>query len=167
MVARGIRKALNDDIEAQKASVEAAERQRQEELDKQRFRRAVYWYDVKSGLWCEVEAVRLRLDQKIVWTFHTEKPTRYIGGWGYTNRETGEYVRLESGFVADGLPHPVWIGGPLIKEHLRVKSQCILISNIGKLPDLFWELYKTKVSIPMIQEAFKEYHNGRAKGNRH
>ncbi|MFC1907724.1 hypothetical protein ACFLW8_06535 [Chloroflexota bacterium] len=161
MVARGIRKALNDDIEAQKASVEAAERQRQEELEKQRFRRAVCWYDVKSGLWCEVETVRTRLDRKIIWTFHAEKPKRYIGGWGYTDRETGEYVRLESGFVADGLPHPVWIGGPLITKHLRFKLQSTLISNIGKLPDLFWELYQIKVSIPAIQEAFREYQDGR------
>ena len=161
MVVRGLRKRFNGDIAAQRASVEAAERKRQAELEKQRFRRSVCWYDVKSGLWCEVEAFRIRLDRKIIWTFHTEKPKRFVGGWGYTDRETGEYVRLESGFVADGLPHPVWIGGPLIKERLRTKSQCLLINNIGKLPDLFWELYQIKVSIPAIQEAFREYQDGR------
>jgi len=41
------------------------------------------------------------------------------------------------------------------KSNIKLRQQ--LINNISRLPQIFWELYQIRVSIPMIQEAFKEY----------
>ena len=175
MVLRGIRKRFNDDIEAQKLSIEMADRQRQEEIDKERLRHSVAWYHVNSGQWLEVE---LRRDYGGWFTFFTsypEKPERFINTiWGIKSKETGEFYRTEAGFIADGLAHAVWISGgkwnfnrrersgryQFDHEESKIKLHRQLITNISKLPQLFWELYQIRVSIPMIQQAFKEYQDG-------
>lgn len=172
MVARGIRKHLNNDPEAQQASVAAAERQHQTELDKERLRRSVAWYHAASGQWLEIKLRRDYGGWLTLFTSYPEKPERFISTtWGIKSKETGEFYRTEAGFIADGLPHAVWIGGGqwnfnrrerssrylFDHEESKIKLHQQLITNISRLPQLFWDLYQIRVSIPMIQEAFKEY----------
>ncbi len=174
MVARGIRKRLNDDVEAQKLSIETAERQHQADLDKERLRHSVSWYHVASGQWLEVES-RRGFGGKLTFTSYPEKPERFIDTpWGIKSNETGEYYRTEAGFIADGLAHAVWVRGGKWNfnrrerssrhqfDHERSKSKLHqqLITNISRLPQIFWELYGIRVSIPEIQQAFKEYQDG-------
>ena len=174
MVKRGIRKQFNDDIEAQKASLAAAECQRQAALDKERLRYSVSWYHVNSGQWLEVES-RRGFGGKLTFISYSEKPERFINTtWGIKSKETGEFYRTEAGFIADGLPHAVWVSGSkwnfnrrerfsrYLFDHdvSKIKLHQQLITNISRLPQLFWELYQIRVSIPMIQEAFKEYQDG-------
>ncbi len=174
MVARGIRKQFNDDIEAQKASIKMAERQRQIDLDKERLRHSVSWYHVASGQWLEVESPR-GFGGKLTFTSYPEKPERFINTpWGIKSNETGEHYRTEAGFIADGLAHAVWVSGGVWNFNRRERSGSYqfdhemsksklhrqLITNISKLPQIFWELYQIRVSIPMIQEAFREYQDG-------
>ena len=172
MVARGIRKRFNDDSEAQKASIETAERQRQADLDKERLRYSISWYHAASGQWLEVESRRGFGGNKITFTSYPEKPERFIDTpWGIKSKETGEFYRTEAGFIADGLAHAVWVSGGTWNFNRRERSGRYqydhdesktrryqqLITNISRLPQIFWELYHIRVSIPMIQRAFKEY----------
>ena len=174
MVARGIRKHLNNDPEAQQASVAAAEWQHQAVLDKERLRYSVSWYHVNSGQWLEVESPH-GFGDKLTFTSYLEKPERFINTtWGIKPKETDEFYRTEAGFIADGLAHAVWIGGGqwnfnrrehssrylFDHEESKIKLHQQLITNISRLPQLFWDLYQIRVSIPMIQEAFKEYQDG-------
>ena len=174
MVARGIRKRFNDDIKAQKASVAAAELQRQAELDKDRLRYSVSWYHVNSGQWLEVESP-LRFRGKLKFTSYLEKPRRFINTtWGIKSNETDEFYRTEAGFIADGLAHAVWVSGgrwnfnrrerssryQFDHKYSKIKLHQQLINNISRLPQIFYDLYGIRVSIPMIQEAFKEYQDG-------
>jgi len=171
MVVRGIRKRFNDDLEAQKASIEMANYQRHVEIDKERLRRSVAWYHAASGQWLEVESSR-GFGGKLTFTSYPEKPERFIDTtWGIKSNETGEFYRTEAGFIADGLTHVVWVRGgkwnfnrrehssryQFDHEKSNIKLRQQLITNISRLPQLFWELYQIRVSIPMIQEAFKEY----------
>ena len=171
MVVRGIRKRFNDDLEAQKASVAAAERQRQADLDKERLRHSVAWYHVNSGQWLEVESPR-GFGGKLTFTSYPEKPERFIDTpWGIKSNETGEFYRTEAGFIADGLAHAVWVSGgkrnfnrrerssryQFDHEKSKTKLHRQLITNISRLPQIFYDLYGIRVSIPMIQQAFKEY----------
>ena len=111
MVKRGIRKQFNDDIEAQRASVEAAEWQHQAELDKERLRHSVSWYHVSSGLWLEVESP-LGFGGKLTFTSYSKKPEHFIDTtWGIKSNKTGKFYRTEAGFIADGLTHAVWVSG--------------------------------------------------------
>jgi len=174
MVARGIRKRFNNDLEAQLASIAQADWQREAELDKQRLRFSVAWYHVGSGLWLEVESPR-GFGGKLTVTSYPEKPERFIDTpWGIKSKEAGDFYRTEAGFIADGLPHAVWVGGGrfifnrrerssrFLFDHEKSKSRLHqqLIVNINKLPQIFYDLYGIKVSIPMIQQAFKEYQDG-------
>ena len=175
MVARGIRKQFNDDIEAQKASVEAAERQHQAELEMERLRRSIAGYHAASGQWLEIELRRDYGSWLTLFTSYPEKPERFVSTtWGIKSKETGEFYRTEAGFIADGLPHAVWVSGSkwnfnrrerssrylFDHEESKIKLHQQLITNVSRLPQLFWDLYQIRVSIPMIQEAFKEYQDG-------
>ena len=172
MVARGIRKHLNNDPEAQKASVAAAERQHQADLDKERLRRSVAWYHAASGQWLEIELRRGYGSWLTLFTSYPEKPERFINTtWGIKSKETGEFYRTEAGFIADGLPHAVWVSGSkwnfnrrkrssrylFDHEESKIKLHQQLITNISRLPQIFWDLYQIRASIPMLQQAFKEY----------
>ena len=174
MVKRGIRKQFNDDIEAQQASVAAAEWQHQADLDKERLRYSVAWYHVSSGQWLEVESPR-GFGGKLTFTSYPEKPERFIDTtWGIGSKETGEFYRTEAGFIADGLAHAVWVSGGkwdfnrrehssryrFDHEESKIKRYQQLINNISRLPQIFWDLYQIRVSIPEIQQAFKEYQDG-------
>jgi hypothetical protein len=177
MVVRGIRKHLNNDPEAQKASVEAAERQRLAALDELRHRYSVCWYDAKDGVWAEVEAISLEFDRPMVrevrFTFHAVKPVRKVSSLGLRIRDTGEFFEFESGFVADGLNHAVWISGgnwmhnrcfrelrqEFNRNESKYKIHAQLVTSISPLPSLFWELYRLRISIPQIQEAYNQYLN--------
>ena len=172
MVQRGIRKRFNDDIGAQKASIEAADLQRQEEIDKERLRYSVSWYHVNSGQWLEVKLRRGYGGWLTLFTSHPEKPQRFINTtWGIKSNETDEFYRTEAGFIADGLAHAVWVSGGKWNFNSRERSSRYqfdhdiskiklhqqLLTNISRLPQLFWDVYQIRVSIPMIQRAFKEY----------
>jgi hypothetical protein len=177
MVVRGIRKNLNNDPEAQKASVEAAELQRQAALDELRHWYSVCWYNAKGGVWVEVEAISLEFDRPMVrevrFSFHTTKPVRKVSTWGVKIRDTDEFFVFESGFVADGLNHALWISGgnwiharrfrelrqEFDRNQSKYKIHTKLVTNINALPALFWELYRLKISIPQIQEAYHQYLN--------
>ncbi len=176
MVQRGIRKRLNDDLEAQKASIEMANYQHQADLDKERLRYSVAWYHVASDQWLEVEVkVDYRYGNKVTLAAYSEKPERFLNTtWGIKSNETGEFYRTEAGFIADGLAHAVWVSGGKWnfnrREHSsryqfdhgesKIKRHQQLIANISRLPQIFYDLYGIKISIPMIQEAFKEYQDG-------
>ena len=175
MVAKGIRKRFNDDIDAQMASIAQAEWQRQAELDKVRLRQSVAWYHAASGQWLEVEVERF--GHKVTFTSYPEIPTRHIIEYSVTAKQTGEHHIVEAGFIADGLTHAVWVSGgkwEYDKEYGsrtcfdKDKSKCRLyqqlIVNIGKLPQIFYELYGIRISIPMIQQAFKEYQETERQG---
>jgi len=179
MVQRGIRKQFNDDIEAQKVSVAAAEWQHQAEIDKERLRYSVSWYHASSGQWLEVEVSNFQQvnsrphpERQVIFRSCPEKPERFLDTtWGVTSRETGEFYRTEAGFIADGLTHAVWVSGgtwnfnrrehsgryQFDHEESKIKLRQQLVTNISRLPQIFWELYQIRVSIPMIQQAFKEY----------
>jgi len=172
MVARGIRKHLNNDPEAQKASIEAADRQHQAELDKERLRRSVAWYHAAGGQWLEIELRRDYGGWLTLFTSYPEKPERFINTtWGIKPKETDEFYRTEAGFIADGLAHAVWVSGGKWNFNSRERSSRYqfdhdiskiklhqqLLTNISRLPQLFWDVYQIRVSIPMIQRAFKEY----------
>jgi hypothetical protein len=173
MVIRGIRKHFNNDPEAQMASIEAAKLQRRQEHDALRLRYSISWYNAKGGLWSEIEAISLDLPVvwKVTFTFHEKKPERRVSTWGLKKRETGEFLPFESGFIGDGLSHPVWTNeGRLVhnrrlgefwlefdREKSKYKMHAQLVTGIGALPDLFWELYGLRVSIPQIQEAYRQY----------
>ncbi len=173
MVQRGIRKQFNDDIEAQMASIEMANYQRQAELDKERLRYSISWYHAASGQWLEVESRRGFGGNKITFTSYPEVPTRQIIRYSVKAQETGEHYIVEAGFIADGLTHAVWIRGGkweydkdsgartcFDKNESKIRLYHQLITNISRLPQIFWELYQTRVSIPMIQQAFKGYQDG-------
>ena len=175
MVQRGIRKQFNDDVEAQKASVAAAEQQRQAELDKERLRRSVAWYHAASGQWLEIELRRGYGGWLTLFTSYPEKPERFINTtWGIKPKETDEFYRTEAGFIADGLPHAVWVSGSkwnfnhrersgrfqFDHEESKIRLHQQLINNISRLPQIFWELYQIRVSIPEIQQVFKEDQDG-------
>lgn len=168
MVVRGLRKKFNDDIEAQKLSVEASNHRHQVELDKERFRKSVAWYHAASGWWLEVEVSFW--GREVTFNSYPEIPTRRILQYSIQSKETNEHHIVEVGFVADGLIHAVWVeGGKWVydkdyKRYLylepgrsKVRLHQQLITNISRLPQLFWELYQVRISIPMIQEAFKKY----------
>lgn len=177
MVVRGIRKHLNNAPEAQKASVEAAEQQRLANQDNLRHRYSVCFYNNKGAVWVEVESIPLEfarsMVREVIFTLHATKPLRKVSTWGLTIRNTDEFCVFESGFVADGLSHAVWIGGgrwtynrhpyehrlEFDKEKSKHKVHAQLITNIGPLPKLFWELYGLRISIPQIQEGYNKYLN--------
>ena len=54
MVARGIRKRFNNDLDAQIESVQRANYERWAALDRKRLRFSVAWYHAASGQWLEV-----------------------------------------------------------------------------------------------------------------
>jgi len=156
------------------ASIAKAALQRQAELDKERLRQSVSWYHAASGQWLEVEVVSF--GHKLTFTSYPEKPERFIDTpWGIKSKETGEHYRTEAGFIADGLAHAVWVSGgkwnfnrrehssrhQFDHEKSNIKLRQQLITNIGKLPQIFFDLYNIRISIPMIQQAFKEYQDGR------
>ncbi len=85
MVVRGIRKRFNDDLEAQKASVEAAKWQRQAELDKERLRHSLAWYHAVSVQWLEVEVERF--GHKVTFNSYPEIPTRHIIRYSVKSKE--------------------------------------------------------------------------------
>ena len=101
-------------------------------------------------------------------------PTRQFIKFSVTQKETGEHHLVEADFIADGLTHAVWVSGGkwehdkdygsricLEKDKSKVRLHQQLMVNISRLPQIFWELYQIKVSIRMIQQAFKEYQDGR------
>lgn len=170
MVARGIRKRFNDNVEAQTASIEMANYQRQAELDRKRLRQSVSWYHAASGQWLEVEVDRF--GHKVTFNSYPEIPARHIIQYSIKSQD-GEHHIVECGFIADGLTHAVWVSGGKWERDKdygirtcfdKDKSKCRLyqqlIANIGKLPQIFFDLYSIRVSIPMIQQAFKEFQDG-------
>ena len=174
MVARGIRKRFNDDLDAQKASIEWANYQHQADLDNECLRQSVAWYDVKCGWWLEVEATVAFGGHKMAFNSYPDKPERFIKtAWGIKDKGTEEFHETEAGFIADGLPHAVWVSGGTWRinhrdrstgcqfdhETSKIKLHQQLIVNISRLPQIFFDLYGIRLSIPMIQQAFKEYQN--------
>lgn len=156
MVHTGFRKKLSGDLVAQMASVQVGEAERWAKLDSQRFRRSVCWFDSKGGIWCEIEYT-YGATISVKWSFHATRPERYIGNWSGPCAEAGETLRLESGFVADGLFHLVWVGGRLVKDQLKARAFSQLIVNFHKVPVVLYELFQVRVSIPSIQESYLQY----------
>ena len=168
MVARGIRKRFNNDLDAQIESVQRANYERWAVLDRERLRFSVAWYHAASGQWLEVEIERF--GHKVTFTSYPDIPKRKFTGLVLTSKQTGEDYIIEVGFIADGLTHAVWVSDgkwTYDKEygsHISLdkdKSKCRLyqqlVVNISKLPQIFSELYGITVSIPQIQQAIKEY----------
>jgi len=166
MVARGIRKRFNNDLDAQIESVQRANYERWAALDRKRLRFSVAWYHAASGQWLEVEVDSFH---QVMFNSYPETPARHIIKFSVTSKETENYI-VECGFIADGLLHGVWISGGKWehdKEHgSRIcfdkdKSKCKLyqqlVVNITRLPQIFLELYGLQISIPQIRQAFRVY----------
>ena len=166
MVARGIRKRFNNDLEAQMASVQRANYERWAALDRKRLRFSVAWYHAASGQWLEVEVDSFH---QVTFNSYPETPARHIIKYSVTSKETEDHI-VECGFIADGLGHAVWIsGGRWTRDKEfgsqmyfdKDKSKCRLyqqlVVNINRLPQIFYDLYGIRVSSPMMQRAIKEY----------
>lgn len=173
MVARGIRKMLNNDLEAQKASVAKAEAKRRAELDKQRLRFSISWYDIKTDAWFEFECKKTSNGISTTFDTHSEVPFRPLKLWTVASHVTGERLPVEAGFIGDGLQHCVWISGVQLEfgkrgqwprevfgtPESKTKTHGELVTGIGRLPYLFYELYGIRVSIPMIQRSVRVYND--------
>lgn len=168
MVLKGLRKEYNDDIELQKASIEIAEYASWLEIDKRRLRRSVSWYHAGTGQWCEVD-IGVLGNRGVTFNIYDSIPERKLWEYSIKASKTGERHTVESGFIADGLTHAVWVKGGRwdhgkdqelrclfdpTKSTMRMRQQ--LIVNINKLPEIFHELYEARISIPQIQIAFND-----------
>ena len=166
MVARGIRKRFNNDLDAQIESVQRANYERWAALDRKRLRFSVAWYHAASGQWLEVEVDSFH---QVMFNSYPETPARHIIKYSVTSKETENYI-VECGFIADGLLHGVWISGGrwtrdkefgsqmyFDKDKSKCKLYQQLITNISRLPQIFSELYGITLSIPQIQQDIKEY----------
>lgn len=151
MVRKGYRKSLVDDPEAQQTLLDKIESEEQAERERRRLRRCVRYYDLKAQVWSEVT---LRFGQRCEWETFWDLPDRRFSDWGLRS-ESGEFFGAEVGATCDGLPHAVWVRGPY--DHPECTLFQNLVSRLGQLPAVFFDLYKVRVSVPQLLIGLRDY----------